>query len=79
MLEVSSQLSDHSIAPLRRFDLPADVSPDLPVQFNQLGIDCLYRSLPGSDDQLRDFVKICTNGRRSSAEVILVKALLFSR
>jgi hypothetical protein len=49
------------------------------MQFNQLGIDCLHRSLPGSDDQLRDFVKACTNGRRSSAEVIHVKAFLFSR
>ncbi len=51
------QLTDHRIAPFGFFELATDVSTDLPIQFDQLGVHRLHRLLFGTLNQCKHFIE----------------------
>lgn len=46
---------DDAIAPFGGFDFPADRLADLPVEIDELDVDCLEGALPGGLDEAKDF------------------------
>ncbi|MNQ57957.1 hypothetical protein D3C85_721290 [compost metagenome] len=76
--EMSGQLSHHPITPLRRFNLAADVGPNLPVQLYQLGVDGLHGAMSRGHNQLGNFTESRIE-RGIARKIIHVRAFPFQR
>ncbi|MNL11784.1 hypothetical protein D3C87_1326330 [compost metagenome] len=69
------QLPDYGITPFSVFQLSTDVSADLPVQLDQLGIDCLNGLLSGTVNQRKDFIETVITCARGNAGCIHARLL----
>src|SRR5690606_23655595 len=58
LLQVISQLTDNSVAPFCLLQLAADIGANLPIQLNQLSVNCLCGLVASTLDQRQHFMEV---------------------